>query len=179
MTDALSMVRKDPVASAAAIVALAGLATIVGFLFFEHVLGYEPCALCLDQRKAFYVTVPLAALLYVGARFGASRKVLFLGFLVIAAVMLWNAGLSVFHAGVEWKFWPGPADCSGPVNNFGSAGDMLNRLQTIRIARCDDAAWRLFGISMAGYDVLISAFLAAVAAFGIKAARARPEQDYS
>jgi len=179
MTDLLNVLRKDPVASAAGIIALVGLATIGGFLFFEHVLGYQPCALCLDQRKAFYVGVPLAALLCLGAGHGASRKVLFLGFLVIAAVMLWNTGLSVFHAGVEWKFWPGPADCSGPVNNLGSAGDMLSRLQTIRIPRCDDAAWRLFGISMAGYDVLISAFLAAVAAFGAKTAWARPEQEYS
>lgn len=179
MTELLAALRKDLVASAAGTVALVGLATIGGFLFFEHVLGYEPCALCLDQRKAFYVTVPLAALLCLGARYGASRKALFLGFLVIAAVMLWNTGLSVFHAGVEWKFWSGPADCSGPVNNLGSAGDMLNRLQTIRIPRCDDAAWRLFGISMAGYDVLISAFLAVVAAFGVKAAWARPEQEYS
>jgi disulfide bond formation protein DsbB len=177
MTDILSMMRKDPVASAAALVALVGLATIVGFLFFEHVLGYEPCALCLDQRKAFYVAVPLAALLCLGAGHGASRKVLFLGFVVIAAAMLWNTGLAAFHAGVEWKFWPGPSDCSGPVNNFGAAGDMLNRLQTIRIARCDDAAWRLFGISMAGYDVLISAFLTAVAVFGAKAAWARPEEN--
>ena len=177
MTDALSMIRKEPVAAAAALVAGVGLATIFGFLFFEHVLGYEPCALCLDQRKAFYVAVPLAALLCLGAGFGASRKVLFLGFLVIAVAMLWNTGLAAFHAGVEWKFWPGPADCSGPVNNFGSAGDMLNRLQAIRIARCDDAPWRLFGISMAGYDVLISAFLVAVAAFGAKAAWARPEPE--
>ncbi len=177
MTGLLNMLRKDPVASAAGIVALVGLATIGGFLFFEYVLGYQPCALCLDQRKAFYVSVPLAALLCLGAGHGASRKTLFLGLLVIAVVMLWNTGLSVFHAGVEWKFWPGPADCSGPVNNLGSAGDMLNRLQTIRIARCDDAAWRLFGISMAGYDVLISAFLATVAAIGAKAAWARPEPE--
>ena len=165
------------VTASAALVALVGLATIFGFLFFEHVLGYEPCALCLDQRKAFYVAVPLAALLCLGAGHGASRKVLLLGFLVIAAVMLWNTGLAAFHAGVEWKFWPGPADCSGPVNNFGTAGDMLNRLQTIRIARCDDASWRLFGISMAGYDVLISTFLVAVAAIGAKAAWARPAED--
>lgn len=179
MTDLLNALRKDPVASAAGIVALVGLATIGGFFFFEYVLRYEPCHLCLEQRKAFYVAVPLAALLSLGAGHGASRKVLFLGFLVIAVAMLWNTGLSAFHAGVEWKFWPGPADCSGPVNSLGAAGDMLNRLQSIRIARCDDAAWRLFGISLAGYDVLISAFLAAVAAFGAKAAWARPEQDYS
>jgi len=177
MTNVLVLARKDPVASTAAVIALVGLATIGGFFFFEYVLGYPPCPLCLDQRMAFYVSVPLAALLLLGAGHGASRKVLFLGFLVIAIAMLWNTGLSVFHAGVEWKFWPGPTDCSGPINGLGQASNMLNRLQDIRIVRCDEAAWRLFGISLAGYDVLVSAVLAIAAIIGARAAWARPELE--
>ena len=152
----------------AAIVAIVGALTICGFFFFEYVLGYPPCPLCLDQRNAFYVSVPLAALLWLGANHGASSKVMIAGFAVIAAIMLWNAGLSAYHAGVEWKFWPGPADCSGPINSLGSANDMLKRLQNIRIVRCDEAAWRFLGISLAGYDVLVSLFLAATAAWGFK-----------
>jgi disulfide bond formation protein DsbB len=124
---------------------------------------------------AFYIGVPLAALLWLGAGHGAARKVMILGFVVIALVMLWNTGLSAFHAGVEWKFWPGPTDCSGPINRIGSVGSMLKQLQDIRIVRCDEAAWRLFGISLAGYDVVVSFFLAAVAAWGAKASFARPE----
>ena len=175
MTELFKLLRKDPVSSAAAIVFIIGLATIGGFFFFEYVLGYPPCPVCLDQRMAFYVGVPLAALLWLGASFGAARKVLLLGFLAIAALMLWNTGLSAFHAGVEWKFWPGPTDCSGPLNSLGSAGSMMQKLQNIRIVRCDEAAWRLFGISLAGYDVLVSLFLAAVAGLGAKAAWARPK----
>lgn len=175
MAELVKLLRKDWVVSAAAIVFVVGLATIGGFFFFEHVLGYPPCPLCLDQRMAFYVSVPLAALLWLGASHGAARKVLLLGFLVIAALMLWNTGLSAFHAGVEWKFWPGPTDCSGPINGLGSAGNLLSQLQNIRIVRCDEAAWRLFGISLAGYDVLISLFLAGVAAGGAKAVWARAE----
>jgi disulfide bond formation protein DsbB len=175
MNDILGAVRKDAVASAAVIVVLVGGLTIGGFFFFEHVLGYPPCPLCLDQRMAFYVGVPLAVLLWLGAGHGAARKVLFLGFVVIAAVMLWNTGLSAFHVGVEWKFWPGPADCSGPINGFGTAANLMKQLQSIRIVRCDEAAWRLFGISLAGYDVLVSLFLVFVAAWGAKAAWARPE----
>jgi disulfide bond formation protein DsbB len=174
MSTHLKSVRNDPVAVAAAVVAVIGAATIGGFFFFEYVLLYPPCPLCLDQRMAYYVSVPLAALLWLGAGHGAARKVLLLGFLAIAAVMLWNTGLSAFHAGVEWKLWPGPADCSGPINNFGSAGSLLKSLQNIHIVRCDEAAWRLFGISLAGYDVLVSLFLAAVAVYGAIATRARP-----
>jgi disulfide bond formation protein DsbB len=177
MNDLLNSARRDPPLCAAAIVAVIGAATIGGFFFFQYVLGYPPCPLCLAQRMAFYAAVPLAALLWLGASFGAQRKVLLLGVLVIAALMLWNTGLSAYHAGVEWKFWAGPQDCSGPINGLGSAGNMLKQLQNIRIVRCDEAAWRLFGISLAGYDVLISIFLALVAAWGARAAWLRREHE--
>jgi disulfide bond formation protein DsbB len=159
---------------AAGFVAVIGFLTICGFFFFQYVLGYPPCPLCLEQRLAYYVAVPLAVLLMLGGSYGASRKVLMLGFLAIALVMLWNTGLSAFHAGVEWKFWPGPTDCSGPISNFGSAADLMKSLQNIRIVRCDEAAWRFLGISLAGYDVLVSLALAVAAAIGFRAALARP-----
>jgi disulfide bond formation protein DsbB len=173
MDEFVALLRRDPPAAAAAIVVVIGALTIGGFLYFQYVLGYPPCPLCLDQRNAFYVSVPLAALLWLGANYGASDKVLIAGFVVITAVMLWNAGLSAYHAGVEWKFWPGPADCSGPIDSLGSASDMLKRLQNIRIVRCDEAAWRFLGISLAGYDVLVSLFLAAIATWGVMASLAR------
>ena len=168
MNDYVALLRRDPLSAASATVAVIGALTICGFLFFQYVLGYPPCPLCLDQRNAFYVGVPLVALLWLGANYGASNKVMIAGFAVIAAIMLWNAGLSAYHAGVEWKFWPGPADCSGPIDSLGSASDMLKKLQNIRIVRCDEAAWRFLGVSLAGYDVLVSLFLAVVAAWGFK-----------
>jgi len=69
---------------------------------------------------------------------------------VIAAVMLWNTGLAAYHAGIEWKFWPGPQDCSGPIDKFGSAADLMKQLQSISLVRCDQAAWRFLGLSLAG-----------------------------
>ena len=173
----LSFARREPPAAAAIAIAVIGIATILGAYYFQFVLGYPPCPLCLDQRMAFYVSVPLAALLWLGAGHGAAPKVLLLGFLAITGLMLWNTGLSAFHAGVEWKFWPGPTDCSGPLNKLGSVGGLLNKLQDIRIVRCDEAAWRLFGVSLAGYDVLVSLFLAVVAGRGVQAARVRPAEE--
>jgi disulfide bond formation protein DsbB len=168
--------KANRVAGAAGFVAVAGFLTICGFFFFQYVLGYPPCPLCLEQRTAFYVSVPLAILLLLGGSYGASRKVLMLGFLVIALVMLWNTGLSAYHAGVEWKFWPGPTDCSGPISGFGSTADLMKSLQNIRIVRCDEAAWRFLGISLAGYDVLVSLALAIAAGMGFRAALARPAE---
>jgi len=177
MNDYLALFRNDPPRAAAAIVAVVGLMTIGGFFFFQYGMGLPPCPLCLEQRISFYVCVPLAALLWLGAGHGAARKVMVLGFLVIAAVMLWNAGLASYHAGVEWKFWPGPQDCSGPINNFGSAQDLLKQLSNISLVRCDVASWRFLGLSLAGWDVLVSLGLVCVAGWGARAALARRVGD--
>ena len=177
MTDVLAALRSDPPRAAAAILVIVGLATIGGFFFFEYVLGLPPCPLCLEQRLPFYFSVPLAAMLWLGGGYGASRKVLMLGFLAIAGAMLWNAGLAAFHAGVEWKFWPGPTECSGPINSLGSTGNLMKSLQSIRVVRCDEAAWRLFGISLPGYNVFVSLFMTATAAWGAKASFARRDAD--
>jgi disulfide bond formation protein DsbB len=177
-TDYFALARKAPMSAAAALVVLIGLATIGGFFYFQYVLGYPPCPLCLEQRNAYYICVPLAGLLWLGSGHRASRKVMILGFAVIVVAMLWNTGLSAYHAGIEWKFWAGPADCSGPINSFGSAADALKRIQNTHVVRCDEAAWRLFGISLAGYDVLVSLALAAIAAWGARIALALKNDDH-
>lgn len=177
MKDILALARKDPAVAAAAFVAVVGLATIAGFFFFQYAMHLPPCPLCLEQRDAYYVSVPLAALLWIGAGHGAARKVLLFGFVVIAAVMLWNAGLASYHAGVEWKFWPGPQDCSGPIDNFGSAKNLFKQLNDISVVRCDQAAWRFLGLSLAGWDVLVSLALALVALLGARASFMRPKES--
>lgn len=177
MTDLLAAARQNVPQTAAAIIAVVGLATIGGFFFFQYVLGYPPCPLCLEQRIPYYFAVPLAAMLWLGASYGAKPKVLMLGFVAIFLAMLWNTGLAAFHAGVEWRFWPGPTDCSGPINPLGGASDLMKSLQSIRVVRCDEAAWRLFGISLPGYNVLVSLFLVVVAAWGAKASFTRAKTE--
>jgi disulfide bond formation protein DsbB len=161
--------RERPIRTAAVVVALGGAAAILGVWFFQYGLGLKPCPLCLEQRYAFYFGIPLAVLVVLGESVGASRKVLIAALLVLAAGMLWNTGLSTYHAGVEWKWWPGPRDCSGPLDNLGSGGGLLSQLQSISVVRCDEAAWRFLGISLAGYDVLVSLALAVVAGWGVVA----------
>jgi disulfide bond formation protein DsbB len=171
----LDRIRAEPIASAAIAVAVIGAATIAGALFFQYVLGLPPCPLCLEQRIAYYVSIPLAAMIMLGLSVGASHKVLLLALGAIAAAMLWNAGLGVYHSGIEWHWWAGPQDCSGPTATFGPAGGLLERIETTRVVRCDEAAWRFLGLSLAGYNALISLALAAIAIGGVAAAwRARP-----
>ncbi len=152
---------------AATLVAAGGAATILGAYFFQYVVGLAPCPLCLDQRIAYYVSIPLAILVAFAAARRAPPSLLVAGFAVISLAMLFNAGLAVFHAGVEWKWWPGPQECSGPIGDLGAGGSLLNQLQSISLVRCDEAAWRFLGLSLAGYNVLISVALAAIAVWGM------------
>ena len=171
--DTLTLARNEPQLAAAAIVALVGLATIGGFFFFQYVVGLAPCPLCLEQREPYYFCVPLAALLLIGSNYGASSKVMIAGFAVITAFMLWDCGLAVYHAGVEWKWWQGPIDCSGPINKFGAASDIFRKLDNIVVVRCDEVQWRFLGLSLAGWNVFDSLGLAAVAAWGALASLAK------
>ena len=100
------------------------------------------------------------------------RSVVIGGLALLAVVMLIGTGIAVYHSGVEWKFWLGPTDCSGDITNFGGAGGLLDKMNQTSIVRCD-VATRYFGVSLANANIVISLVLAAAAAWGIKAERAK------
>jgi disulfide bond formation protein DsbB len=132
-------------------------------------LKLPPCPLCLEQRLPYHIVIPLSLLMAVAALVGAPRKLVAVGLLAILAAMLCGAALGAYHAGVEWHWWAGPKDCSGPVTDFTTKGPLLDQLKSIRVVRCDEAAWRFLSLSLAGYNFLISLALAALAAFGLLA----------
>jgi disulfide bond formation protein DsbB len=158
----------NPVVVAALAIAAIAAATLAGAWFFQLVLDIRPCPLCLEQRYAYYLALPLALLVAFVASRDAPRPVLLAGLALLALAALYNAWLGGYHAGVEWKFWQGPTDCSGSVVDLGSAGTLLERLDTVKVIRCDEVQWRFLGLSLAGYNVLISLAMAAIAAWGIK-----------
>jgi disulfide bond formation protein DsbB len=155
-------IARNPLATAAMIIAAAGAATLVGAWIFQYGFGYQPCPLCLEQRIPYYIAVPLAALVAIWAQRGASRNVLIGGLVFIMLALLWGTYLGVYHAGAEWKWWPGPQDCAGAGFTPG-AGGLLQQMQTTRVIRCDEAAWRFLGLSLAGYNALITLALSAIA----------------
>lgn len=177
MNDYLAQARREPQETAAGIIAVVGALTICGFFFFQYVVHLPPCPLCLEQRQPYYFCVPLAALLFIGANHGASSKVMIAGFSVITAFMLWDCGIAVYHAGVEWKWWQGPIDCSGPIDKFGAARDIFKQLNSFSLVRCDEVSWRFLGLSLAGWNVLDSLGLAAVAAWGALASFAKQKRS--
>ncbi len=159
--------RREPAAVAALAIFVLSSATLAAVWYFEFVLKFPPCPLCLEQRLPYHVVIPLSLLLAIAALVRAPPKLVAIGFLAITAAALCGAALGAYHAGVEWHFWAGPADCSGPVTDFKSHGPLLDQLQSIHVVRCDEAAWRFLGLSLAGYNVLISIALAVIAAFGL------------
>lgn len=149
--------------SAAAITLVLGTTLTVGTAWlFELVGGYIPCALCLTQRIPYYVAIPLALVAAIAAAGRAQGAIVRLLLLAIGCVMLWSLGLGVYHAGVEWAFWPGPAECAGGGSGLSLGGDLLAEIDRIRPPSCDQAAGRFLGLSFAGWNVLASAFFAAL-----------------
>lgn len=149
-------VRPRPVALAVAVVAAA---TIGGALYFEHVLGYAPCKLCLTQRVPYYLAIPLS----LAAALAPARIARFvLG--LVALVMLYGAGLGAYHTGAEWGFWLGPNDCGGGAGaGPADVQDFLKTLDTTRVVECSSAAWRFLGLSLAGWNALIALGIALAA----------------
>jgi disulfide bond formation protein DsbB len=141
---------------------LIAAAAIFGALGFEA-LGYVPCELCLAQRWPYYLGVPLAGLVALIA-FSGPAWLLPLGFSALALVFGASAIFGAYHAGVEWRFWPGPSACTGPLQPAGSAAEFFSQLESVRVVRCDEPALKILGLSLAGWNAVISAGLAALAA---------------
>jgi len=148
------------------VLALGMAAVVGGALGFEHIGGYIPCKLCLEQRVPYYAGIPVA----LAAAFSAwrcwpawtTRLLLALAGLAMLATLY----LGVYHAGVEWHWWAGPTDCGATSGNIsGDVNDLLGDM-TKRPPACDQAAGRFLGLSFAGWNVLAAAGLAALAFLG-------------
>ena len=157
----------EPLMWAALGVALIGAGTLAGAWFFELVLDIRPCPLCLEQRYGYYFATPLALLLALAAWLGAAPGWLRAGLVLVALAMVANGALGAYHSGVEWGFWKGPAGCAGRAVDFGSAGSLLDRLDAVKVIPCDEVQWRFLGLSLAGYNVLISLAMVVLAIGGI------------
>ena len=150
-----------PVMAASAVVLVIAAATILAALAFEHLGGYAPCPLCLEERYAYYFGVPASAVAFLLARGDATGWARIL-LLLIALAFLANAVVGVYHAGVEWKLWEGPATCAGGFDLTWGEGGIVDT----PVIRCDEASWRFLFLSFAGWNAVVSSFLAAVAAWG-------------
>lgn len=139
------------------------LAVISVAMLSEYWGGLIPCALCLKQRVAFFVALPLLALAYIYARHAplATRGLL----TTIGIIFLANACLGFYHAGIEYGWWLGPASCGGGGAQALDTGALFEALQNSSMVRCDAPAFTLFGLSLASYNVFACLVLAGLALY--------------
>lgn len=171
MPHTFSDLSRSPAYRVGGLVLLAAVAVILTALAFEHIGGYMPCPLCLQQRYAYYAAIPalLAALVLVSADRATAAAAIFL---LVAVAFLANAGLGTYQAGAEWKFWEPPASCAAPATlpSFDLKQQNFDRIPV----SCGVASWRFLGLSFAGWNVVTSALLAAGAAAAALKARRNP-----
>ena len=139
-------------------------ALLVAALGFQAV-GYAPCELCILQRWPHVAAIAVAVLVWWTGRV---RVLAILGMIAAGIAM----GLALYHTGVEWKLWAGPSHCSGTIGNLAtmSAQDLMTRLQSAPVVRCDEVAWRFLGLSMAAWNAVFSAGLAVVWGMAVRRA---------
>ncbi|MHA1565473.1 MAG: disulfide bond formation protein B [Alphaproteobacteria bacterium] len=142
-----------------AAILLASLAMFGGALAFQYIGGMAPCTLCIYQRIPYGVTIALAVLALLLSR-QLSPQVL--AFVVALCGLVFAAGATVaaFHVGVEQHWWAGLSSCSSNIDPNLSLAELKAQILAAPVVRCDDIAWSMFGISMAGYNFLASVVFA-------------------
>ena len=146
---------------------LIALATIDAAWTFEIYGGYRPCPLCLQQRWAYYFSLPILGLIWLRMiTVKADIDVVRWGFIAVTIAMLINAGMGFYHSGVEWGWFEGPAECATGAGLSGGLPD----LSKARVISCSDAQWRFIGLSFAGWNMVISALIAVITAMGARRA---------
>jgi disulfide bond formation protein DsbB len=130
---------------------LLGLVTIIAAWGTQVIGGLVPCELCLEQRWAYYYGLPLLLVVLITWN-RLPLTVWYIAMAIATAIFAWGAYMGAFHAGVEWGFWPGPTACTG----LGDTMDFNSLNSMTPVIGCDVVQFRLFGISLAGFNALIS-----------------------
>jgi len=123
----------------------------------QYGFGLAPCELCYWQRYGYWAAIALGILAILQPARTARRT---LALWLLGLAFLATAGVALFHVGVEQQWWKGLDTCTGQIGAGMSAEDFANAIENAPIVRCDEPAWTLFGISMAGYNLLYALALA-------------------
>ncbi|MEQ1863070.1 MAG: disulfide bond formation protein B [Micropepsaceae bacterium] len=150
----------------AMVIAGLGIALLAGAYAFEYLGGLKPCPLCLEQRWPWRVLILIGAAIVGTHSLKVPAWAVVALYALAALVALYGAYLAGYHAGIEYKWWPGPAECTGGGIVVPGDSGLLEGLSSAEIVFCDKVAWSMLGISMAGYNFLFSLAAVVLAAMG-------------
>jgi disulfide bond formation protein DsbB len=141
---------------------------------FETFGGYAPCTLCLRQREVYWTALALGAAFMIVVRLPGGPRWREATCWVLGLVFLVGLAVAAYHAGAEWKFWPGPSTCASTGGGI-SVSDMTAFLEgaKVRPPACDEAAWVFAGLSMAGWNAVASLILVLLSAMAARGERAK------
>jgi len=143
-------------------------------------LGYEPCLLCLRQREIHWTALAVSAIGLAAIWRWPDRRLVSATNAALAAVFLTSLVVAGYHAGVEYGFWPGPAACSAASGDGFTGADILAALEgPVAAPSCSDAPWSLLGVSMAGYNALVSLGLLALSVLALVRVESLPRQAHA
>ena len=126
----------------------ASLAVIIGAYSFEYIGGFSPCKLCYWQRYPHFLNILIFPIFYMLQ----IRSLIFIGMMS----MMISTVLAFYHVGVEQKYWLGPNSCTNSSIEGLTTDQLLDQIMNAPLVRCDEIAWEFIGVSMAGWNVLIS-----------------------
>ena len=152
-----------PISHQLGLIIAGGISTVLlsGALLFQYVAGLEPCSLCIWQRWPHLAVMIIA---FIGLRGVKPRKMLWLIFIT----GITSVSLGSYHAGVEYQFWAGPTGCTAILTLNSDIRALTQELLATPLVRCDDVKWSLLGLSMAGWNALISLDIMAVALISLR-----------
>jgi disulfide bond formation protein DsbB len=142
---------RAPLGLAKALALLVPLAALAAAFGSQYLGGLVPCDMCWWQRYAHLAALPFAVgALALGA--GRGRPLVWLAVLAIAA----SGAIGFYHAGVEYGYFEGFTRCTSTIAATGSTDDFLKALMDSPLVRCDEVQWSFLGISMAGWNAILS-----------------------
>lgn len=124
----------------------------------QYVFGYEPCVLCLHQRKPFFIII---AAVIAGLFFFKSKKSQNIIFAASIILLFINAAIASYHVGVERKIFTGPTACaSNNLNDFTDLNELIKAIEKTKAINCAEPEFFLLGLSMASWNLIYCLFLA-------------------
>lgn len=152
--------------NAASVVVFTSFLALAAALIAQYFFELHPCVLCIYQRIPYVFAIAFGLMSYGAAKQDKQIANLLLG--IAGVIFLINFGIATFHVGVENGWWEGLSECGGADASNLTLEELRLQVLNAPVVKCNEVAWSLFGISMAGYNAFLSFMLAIYSFLSVK-----------